>query len=393
VPKVDPAIEALMNQVSQQNLVGYIQTLEGFGTRHSLSLVDRPDWGVGAARLMIYNELIRVGSGRLQVQLDDFPAIINGISTNQQNVIATLPGVVPNSGIVVLSAHYDSRTADIFDGESRSPGANDNASGVAVLMELARLFSSRTWNQTIVFAAFAAEEQGRAGSEAFVTDRFLQGWVINANVNNDIVGGRPGIPQSIRIFSPGPDTNPSRQFAHYMEFVGGLYLPTFAITLEDAADREGRYSDHLSFQNAGIPALRLTESQEDVNRQHNSRDTSDAIDYNYLLQVAKLNFVTIANVVGAPSTPPVPQMAPMADPGSFILTWPVDPLAAGYVISFRPIGTNGYAPFRYVSAAQAGNVAITGLDSTVSYAVSLAAVDANGLISLFSSEVSPPVAP
>lgn len=387
VPAVDPVIQNLMNNVSQQQLLGYVQALEGFGTRSSFSVVDRQDWGVGAARLMIYNEFIRVGNGRLIVQFDDFPMNVNGLVTNQQNVIATLPGTSPHLGVIVLMAHYDSRTSDPFDGESRAPGANDNATGVAVLLETARLLSSQTWNQTVVFVAFAGEEQGRYGSNHFVSDKILSGWLIDSAFNNDIVGGRPGIPQSIRVFSPGPDTNPSRHLARYLDLVSGLYLPTFAITLEDGADRPDRYSDHMTFQNAGIPALRLTESLEDPNRQHNSRDTSDAIDYSYLMQVVQLNLVTVANAIGAPPVPQIPQVAPMADAGSYILTWPVDSLAAAYAISFRPLGQNEFAPFRFVNAAQAGNIAITGLDPTLSYALSIAAIDGNGRIGLFTAEI------
>jgi hypothetical protein len=390
VPGVDPEIEALINSVSQQQLVGYVQTLEGFVTRNTFSALDRQDYGIGAARLWIFNEFLRVGNGRLQVQFDNFPMIYNGLVSEQQNVVATLPGTGTYPGVIVLVAHYDSRTVNPDDGESRAPGANDNASGVAALMEIARLLSSRTWNQSVVFVAFAAEEQGRFGSSHFVTDRLLAGWVIDAAIANDIVGGRSGITQSIRLFSAGPDTSAPRQLARYVDFVSGLYLPTFPVIMQDAVDREGRYSDHISFLNAGIPALRLTEAEEDFNRQHNAFDTSEAIDYNYLVKVTQLNLVVAANVIGAPARPPVPLIAAMADPGAHILTWTPDPLAAGYMISFRPAGSADYAPFHFVNASQAGNVAITGLDPNIVYAVSLAALDANGRVSFFSPEVLVP---
>ncbi|MEW5989470.1 MAG: M28 family metallopeptidase, partial [Chloroflexota bacterium] len=385
-PQADPDIEALVNAVSQQQLLAYVQTLEGFGTRHTLSETQRDDWGIGAARRWLHSEFERVGGGRLEVTYDDFPVFFNGLETNQQNVIATLPGVGPHAGVFMMMAHYDSRTIDAADGGNRAPGANDNASGVAAVLEAARLLSSRTWNQTIIFAAWAAEEQGTFGSRHFVQDRLLSGAVIDAALNNDIVGGRLGLPQAVRLFSPGPDTSPSRQLARYMNLITGLYVPTFALQLEDALDREGRYSDHREFVNAGVAGMRITEVQEDPNRQHNAQDTAEAIDYNYLAQVVRLNVATLANLAGAPPPPPVPTVAPMANPGSFIVSWSPDPLAAGYAISFRPVGSADYAPFYYVNALDAGNVALTNLDPNVAYAVSLAALDTSGRISAFSSE-------
>lgn len=385
---IDPDIEALMNAVSQQSLLAYVQTLEGFRTRHTFSETQRDDIGVGAARRWIYEEFLRVNAGALQVAYGDFNNTFNGITTSQRNVIATLPGVSDDPGIIVLMAHYDSRNTDPLDGEGAAPGANDNASGVALLLELARLMSSRSWNKTIMFAAFAAEEQGTFGSQHFVQDMVLGGRIFDAAINNDIVGGRPGIPQSIRIFSPGPEDSNSRQLARYIELVAGLYMPTFGVEMVDGLDREGRFSDHRVFINAFVAGVRLTESVEDSSIQHTALDRSELLDYNYLRQVAQLNLVTAANLAGSPSAPPIPIITPMATAGSYIITWPPDPQAAAYAISFRPLGVPEYtAPFHYVSGNEAGNVALTGLDPVVTYAVSLAALDNSGKISAFSAEV------
>jgi hypothetical protein len=384
---IDPDIQALMNAVSQQQLLAYVQTLEGFGTRNTFSETQRDDYGIGAARRWIHDEFLRVNGGALQVGYDDFQANIGGFSTNQRNVVATLPGIGDHPGIIVIAAHYDSRGADPDSGGGPAPGADDNASGVAILLELARLLSSRSWRQTIVFVAFAAEEQGTFGSRHYVQNQILDGRVFDAVLTNDIVGGRPGIPQSIRIFTPGTDTSPARQLSRYIELVSGLYLPAFRIDSINSLDREGRWGDHREFINAGVPAVRITESEEDQSSNHGGQDTSDKIDYNYLAQVAKLNLVTLANMAGAPSPPLIPTIAPMADPGSFILAWPPDPQAAGYAISFRPLGSTEYAPFRYVSLSEAGNVALTDFDPQITYAVSLAAIDSGGRISAFSPEV------
>jgi hypothetical protein len=376
-----------MNAVSSQQLLAYVQTLEGFGTRNTFSTTQRDDYGIGAAARWIYDEFERVGGGALEIAYDDYQANIDGLATNQRNILATLPGVSDHPGIIVLMAHYDSRSFEPNDGSSPAPGANDNGSGVALLIELARLLSSRQWNQTIVFAAFSAEEQGTFGSRHFVQDNMLDGVVIDAAIGNDIVGGRPGIPQSIRVFSPDPDTHNSRQLARYIDLVGGLYLPTFRVELINRLDREGRWGDHREFVNAGIPAVRLTESEEDREDQHNSRDTSEKIDFEYLRLVTQLNLAVIANLAGAPPPPVVPTVAPMADPGAYIVTWAPDPRAAGYAISFRPINSPDYAPFRYLSTADAGNVALTDLDPETIYAVSLAAIDPGGRLSGFSQEV------
>lgn len=385
-PLVDPDILTLVNNVSRQQLFGYVQTLEGFGTRHSLSETQRPDFGVGAARTWIADEFNRVGGGRLQVTTDDFTLNYNGLVSSQQNIVATLPGVGTYPGMVVLAAHYDSRNLDIADGFSLAPGANDNASGVAALIETARLLSSRTWNQTIMFIAFASEEQGTHGSFHFVQQAMLGGRQFDAVFNMDIVGGRPGIPQSLRIFAVGPETSPSSQVARYLRYVGGMYLPTFPVDIQQTLDREGRYSDHREFINAGVGAVRMTESVEDVEVQHTSRDTSDRLDYDYLAKVTQLNVATVASLAGAPGRPAAPTITQMADPGAYLLTWSPDPQAAGYALSFRPVDSYDYPLFQFVNAADAGNVAITGLNPTQRYYVSMGALDANGRLSFFSEE-------
>lgn len=383
----DADILTLIRGVSQQNLLAYVQTLENFHTRNTFSVTDQEGRGIGAARRWIFNEFIRVGNSRLLVEVDEFPFNSGGITTNQQNIVATLPGTNPRAGMIVLSAHYDSRTFDPNDGTSYAPGANDNGSGVAVLLETARLLSAREWNQTIVFVAFAAEEQGRYGSQHFVTDKLLAGWQINAVLNYDIVGGRPGIVQSLRAITPGDAGSATRELVRYMDFVRAFYLPQFTLEHLNAEDREGRWGDHISFLHAGIPAVRLTESQEDPNSQHNSSDTSNQLDYNYLSQVTQFNVAVVATMAGAPARPTAPTIAAMAEPGTYIISWLPDAEAAGYAISFRPTGSDAYPEFRYVNLEQSGNVALTNIEPTGQYAVSMAALNRNGRISLFSPEI------
>lgn len=383
----DADILTLMRGVSQQNLLAYVQTLENFYTRNTFSVVDVEGRGIGAARRWIFNEFIRLGNGRLLVEVDEFPFSSGGITSNQQNIVATLPGADPNAGIIVLAAHYDSRSFNPNDGASFAPGANDNASGVAVLLESARLLSAREWNQSIVFVAFAAEEQGRYGSQHFVREKLLTGWQINAVLNYDIVGGRPGIPQFLRAFTPGDAGSATRELVRHMELVRRFYLPQFSLEHVNAEDREGRWGDHMSFLHAGIPAVRLTESQEDPNQQHNSSDSSGTLDYNYLLQVTQLSVVVVANMAGAPARPVAPTLAAMAEPGTYIVSWLPDAQAAGYALSFRPAASDEYPEFHYVNLEQSGSVALTNIDPTINYAVSIAALNRNGRISLFSQEI------
>ena len=153
---LDVGIAGMANEISRQNLIAYVRQLESFGTRNTFSPIDQPDFGIGAAREWIFAEMTRVGGGRLQVSFQDYPLTFEGLSNTQRNVIGVLPGVGAHSGVLVMVANYDSRTEDWLDGESLAPGADDNASGVAALLEVARVMSAYQWQQTVVFVAASA---------------------------------------------------------------------------------------------------------------------------------------------------------------------------------------------------------------------------------------------
>lgn len=387
-PQRDPDIVALLNNVSQQQLIAYVQQLESFGTRNSFSDTERTDWGIGATRRWIASEFERVGGGRLQVSFQDFPLAYRGLNSSQQNVIAILRGQSSYKGVFVIGAHYDSRIGDNpVDGSTRSPSANDNASGVAMVLELARLMSSRTWNQTIVFVTFASEEQETAGSRRFVTNAILEGWQIDGAISNDGIGGRAGIPQFARMFAPNIESSSSGRLARYITLLSQLYFPEFPIETENALDREGRYGDHREFINAKIPAVRLIESQEDPELLNSPTDTWEKIDYNYLAQMTRINLVTVANWAGAPPPLQQPTVSSMAASGSYLVAWPVDVQAAGYAIAFRPTAELNYPILRYIPAKDAGSVAFNGLDPTISYGVSIAPLSPTGKLGAFSAEV------
>lgn len=311
VPAVDPDIMALVNEVSRQNLQVYVQTLEGFGTRHAFSDTQSETFGIGATRRWLYREFETIGRGHLQVQYQDFtlnPASSGGFAVPQQNIIATLPGNGTYPGVIVLMAHYDSRNLNPFDGRTRPPVPLIMllVSGGS-LLEAARLMSTRTWNQTVMFVAFAAEELQTQGSRHFITNSFGNGLQIDFALNSDIIGGHAGVSPSVRVFSPGPDLSVSRQFARYYHYINSLYFPNFQVILEDAEDRPQRYSDHREFFAVGIPALRLTEPDEDPNIQHTSRDTFERLDYDYMAQIVQANVVVLADLTyTSPKRPRLP---------------------------------------------------------------------------------------
>ena len=387
VPAADPDLIALLDQVSIQNLQAYVITLERFGTRNTFSATDRDDFGIGAARRWIFSEFERVGNGRLQVAFQDYNFNYLGIETQQSNVVATLPGTGDNPGVLIMVANYDTAREDVLDGESPNPGADDNGSGVAALLEVARLMSARTWNQTVIFLASTAEEQGTFGSGHFVQRALIDGLQINAVLNNDMIGGRAGIPQSARLFAMGPDTSVHQQLARYLDYIGGLYLPTFPVTLENALDRDGRWGDQRPFVQAGFPAVRLIESEEDLDIQSSTRDVWSLVDFTYLQRMTQLNLATLASMAGGPPRPTLPLIRGTNEPGSYQLNWEMVPGAAAYVISFRSLGSVRYEPFRFVSADQAGDVILTGFTAPQGYAVSMAAVDGRGRVGAFTPEV------
>jgi hypothetical protein len=387
VPGVDPGVQMLADQVSQQQLMGYVQTLESFGTRNAFSDTESEHFGIGAARRWLFDEFTRVGNGRLQVSFQEFPLYDNGLYAEQKNVVAVLPGKAENPDVVVVMAHYDNRPPDVTDGESKATGADDNGSGVALLLETARLLSAEEWEQTVLFLATAAEEQGTFGAQHFAQDAFLNNMNVLAVLNYDTVGGRADIPRSVRLFAQNLNNSPAGQLARYYEYVGGLYVPEFGVNVIDALDREGRWGDQREFVNVGLPAVRLTESIEDPDLVNSVHDTWSLIDYSYLEQVVRLNVAVTANMLGAPPRPQAPVVQTTEALGTYQLSWPVAEEAAGYAISFRPIEEPSHQAFHFVKAEQAGNVALTGMDPEVNYSVSVSALDENGRLSYFSPEI------
>jgi hypothetical protein len=353
---IDPEIERALSGISAARIQRTIETLVSFHTRNTLSSMetDLPKGqGVTAAAGWIEGELKRYSAecgGRLEVKRDTFtqspqtgphPRIVR--PTTITNVYAVLRGTDPAQAnrVVLVTGHYDSRITDVTDDHGFAPGANDDASGVAVSLECARALSKLKLPATLVFAAVAGEEQGLDGSAHLAKLAKDEGWQVEAVLNNDIVGGNttPGDTlqdkQVVRVFSEGiPATaapaevrrlamlgydsdSPSREVARAIADVGRTYDSAGAAmairpVLEFRTDRFLRGGDHISFNEQGFAAVRFTEWREDFNHQHQNVRVEDGVqygdllkfvDFGYVARVARINAATLATLAAAPPPP------------------------------------------------------------------------------------------
>jgi Zn-dependent M28 family amino/carboxypeptidase len=233
-------------------------------------------------------------SPRLQVETDSFVFTFGNRPVAAQNIIATLPGRANPPQVIIISAHYDSRTVDISDTRSAAPGANDDGSGVAAVLELARALSAQTLDATFKFILFAGEEEGLFGSEHLAPLMRKDGVRIIAMLNNDIIGDVTGsdgrrVDNRVRIFSGDPDNGPSRQLARDAKRIVERAMPAFGVELVAALDRAGRGGDHIAFHYAGFPAIRFIEAVENLEHQHSASDRVEFMDMDYLANVVRAN--------------------------------------------------------------------------------------------------------
>ncbi len=344
----DPAVifEGIADQVSPTNLREYIQVLEGFGTRHTSSDTLSATRGMGATRnwvLSMYDEFSAENENRLIPFFFQFDQIVCTDMDRHKNACAILPGTNPDAnGIVIVEAHMDSRCEGRCDVECPSPGADDNASGTALVIELARIMSQYSYEHTILFMATTGEEQGLIGANAFATYCSMEGIDIKAVFNNDIVGGitcgktssPPSCPfegaidsTQVRMFSSG---NISKQFVRwiklqYTEEMLPMVSVPMMLTIMGPLDRSGRGGDHIPFHERGFHAMRFTSANEngDANvtdpaycdHQHTSSDIlgmdtdgdgiqdSLFVDFNYLARNTQINGTGIASAATGPETP------------------------------------------------------------------------------------------
>jgi hypothetical protein len=376
-PPADPQITAALADISAQRIQANIEKLVSFQTRLTLSAQD-PDsikagHGIGAAREWIkaeFESYSRACGGCLEVKTDSFtenPADRIPKPTAITNIYAVLKGTDPENAkrIVLVTGHYDSRNGDTLDATGIAPGANDDGSGTAVSLECARVLSKLKFPGTIIFLTVAGEEQGLNGSAHFAKMAKDQDWDIEAALNNDIVGGDRSPQQNpaiVRVFSEGvplaatdaelrrirnlggENDSASRQLARYVAEVGRTYQTAAKPLVVFRLDRYLRGGDHISFNEQGYAAVRLTEYREDYNHQHQNVRTENGIEYgdvpkfvnfDYVANVARVNAATLASLASAPASPAKVRLQTKQLENDSTLTWEAAPGAASYEVLWR----------------------------------------------------------
>jgi len=355
----DPRIAAALREISSARIQADIATLVDFGTRSTLSAQDPASIaagrGIGAARDWIraqFEQYSRDCGGCLEVRVDSYtqpPGERVATPTVISNVYAVLKGTDAGTTprIVLVTGHYDSRNSDNEDITHDAPGANDDASGVAVSLECARVLSRLKFPGTIIFLAVAGEEQGLYGSAYFARRAREQQWNIEAVLNDDIVGGNRSAEQDtrvVRVFSAGDNDSPSRQLARYVAETADQYPSTVKPLLVFRADRYLRGGDHTSFNEKGYAAVRFTEYREDYNRQHQTVRTEGGIEYgdllkhvdvDYVAAVARLNAAALANIAAAPAPPSQVSILTARLENDTTLEWQPTANASGYEVLWR----------------------------------------------------------
>jgi hypothetical protein len=403
----DPRVAQLLASVSEERLQATIEKLVSFRTRNTLSSATDPVAGIGAARQWILTEM-RGYSPRLQASFDRHVVPAGGRITREVelvNVMAVLPG--RSARRVYVSGHYDTvvlrpppeDSAAARTNDNGAPGANDDGSGTALTMELARVFaqSGLEFDATLVFIALAGEEQGLVGARMHAQQARTDSVRIDAVLNNDITGNSHGGDGTIdgatvRVFSEGPEDSPSRQLARFVKRHAALYLPGHVVRLIAREDRFGRGGDHTAFNQNGFAGVRITESEENYDRQHTVRDTPDGVDPVYLAKNARVNAAAAATLALAPPSPVVlGRGGPTLDRGESRydarLRWQAAPGAVGYRVFWREAWDPDWQYERY-----AGNVTELVLPnmSIDDYIFGVAAVGPGGQESPVSPYVRPP---
>ncbi len=342
-----------------------VDKLVSFGTRHTLSSATDPKRGIGAARDWVAGEFTKLG---LTVERPskrfDGPRAPNGVIV--ENVLGIQRGTGHPSNIVIVAGHIDSRVSDPMDFTRDAPGANDDASGVALLMEAARILSKEKFRATIIYAVLSGEEQGLWGGKLLADIAKERGWFVSAMLNNDIVGNTIGqdgriVADRVRVFSEGARLNddlpnarrwrasggendgPSRALAKRIAAIAAATPNSLEVMQVRRPDRFGRGGDHTPMLEAGFAAVRFSVGVENYDAQHQdlrtekSRrygDTTDRMDFAYLARVTALNIAALRNLAAAPAAPPQAWLEGAVSTDT-IVHWAAVPDAARYRIRWR----------------------------------------------------------
>lgn len=340
----DPEIRKMITEVKSENMEATVKKLVSFGTRHTLSDTKSSTRGIGAAQRWVKSEFDNyalASNGRLTSIIDYFTIKADGrrIKNDSQlgNVMATLKGTdATDNRVLIISGHLDSRVTDVMDSSIDAPGANDDGSGVAAMMELARIMSKREFPFTIVFVAVVGEEQGLYGAKYLADKAKEQQWNVIAMINNDMIGNSLSSGtqlrdnRQVRVFSEAipyleteaeakvrkannrENDSPSRQLARYIKTVTNQYVDHLDIKLVYRNDRFLRGGDHTPFSQNGFTAIRFCEMNENFDHQHQTvrkengiqyGDLPEFMDFEYLKKVACSNLATLSNLAWSPKAP------------------------------------------------------------------------------------------
>jgi hypothetical protein len=412
-----PDIDRIVGEISPQRIEATIRKLVSFQTRHTMSETASDTVGIGAARRWIKSEFERCNAqngGRLQVAFDSHIAPVSkriSRPTEIVNVVATLPGTQDASKerIYVVSGHYDSRNTDVMDAKGYAPGANDDASGTAAVMEMACVMSRYKFDATLVFMTVAAEEQGLLGAEHWAEQAKQKQLNIAGMFTNDIIGssrdehGKVDDKQ-VRLFAEGlpvekelSETNRmlvqtggendslSRQLARHVKEQGERYVQDFKVNVIQRRDRYLRGGDHMPFLERGYAALRFTEPAEDFNHQHQNVRSENGVtigdlpeynDYRYIAQVARVNAAALATLALAPAAPRKVQVRTAQLENDTALLWQAnaEPDLAGYRIVWRETGAAQWQGSQFVGNVTEARVPL----SKDNYYFGVQAIDKDG---------------
>ncbi|WP_377371194.1 M20/M25/M40 family metallo-hydrolase [Phenylobacterium ferrooxidans] len=369
--KPQPELVQIAKGVQQSRLHATVAKLVSFGTRHTLSDRTSATRGIGAAERWTAAEFEAIskecgGCLTVAVPKQTFTGRRVPNPTEIGAILAIQKGTTDPDRVIVISGHIDSRVSDVMDATSDAPGANDDGSGVAAVIEAARVLSKHKFPATLVFAVLEGEEQGLYGGKVLAAYAKAQGWRVEADLNNDIIGNTRGASgvhndRQVRVFSEGTKAvetqeqansrrynggevdSPSRNLARFADVLADTYLKNLDVVMVYRTDRYGRGGDQVEMLNAGIPAIRVTEAAEHYDRQHqdlrteNGRvygDTIEGVDFPYLAKVTRLNVIMMAALARAPAPPEGVKIEGAVSPDTK-LSWTASPGAARYRVHWR----------------------------------------------------------
>jgi Zn-dependent M28 family amino/carboxypeptidase len=408
-----PILREISGSPDPGQLQATVQTLVGFGTRHTLSDTASPKRGIGAARRWAQARFEQIGrdcGGCLTVVMPSQTVTGEDVPKPAEivDVVAIQKGSTDPERVIVLTGHIDSRVSDIMNATSDAPGADDDASGVAVVIEAARILSRYKFPATIVYGVLSGEEQDLYGGTVLADYAKAKGWRVEADLNNDIVGatrGQNGLVNNTRLrlfsegtrdtetaqdakqrrFEGGEDDSASRNVARYAKAVAESYMPNWTVALVYRLDRFGRGGDHSAFNALGMPAVRFTENAENYRHQHQDLrtvggveygDTMANVDFAYLAKVTATNALAAASMASAPP-PPTNVKIDGAVTSDTRLSWtaPRGSPAGGYRVYWRDTTEPAWTHSRDAGKGEALTLANVAIDD---FAFGVASVSADG---------------